>query len=91
MSDRNEPTGGAMPEKKKRQEKRRPSGPGPCPHCSSSDVVRIVWGFPTLNAFRDAEAGRVALGGCCVTDQDPEWHCMECGKDFGRSAPQARD
>ena len=24
------------------------------------------------------------LGGCCVSDNDPQFHCFECGKDFGK-------
>ena len=32
---------------------------------------------------RDLEEGRVVLGGCCVTGSDPEWHCNECGCEFG--------
>ena len=24
------------------------------------------------------------LGGCCFSDLDPQFHCFECGKDFGK-------
>lgn len=23
------------------------------------------------------------IGGCCVTDNDPKWHCLACGHEFG--------
>ena len=27
---------------------------------------------------RDVYYGRIALGGCCITDDDPMWKCVEC-------------
>jgi ADP-ribosylglycohydrolase len=36
-------------------------------------------GYPTPEAFEDAAAGRVVLGGCLVSDDDPEWGCPACG------------
>jgi hypothetical protein len=24
------------------------------------------------------ERGDIVLGGCCVTENDPEWHCNDC-------------
>jgi hypothetical protein len=28
--------------------------------------------------MEDMEAGRVVLGGCCVTEDDPKWQCADC-------------
>ncbi|MDY6950234.1 MAG: hypothetical protein SWE60_01870 [Thermodesulfobacteriota bacterium] len=28
---------------------------------------------------RDLETGRILLGGCVVTDNDPSWQCVDCG------------
>ncbi|MEE1420718.1 MAG: hypothetical protein UF218_03415 [Eggerthellaceae bacterium] len=30
----------------------------------------------------DLDAGLIVLGGCCVTGEDPEWHCNDCGCEF---------
>lgn len=27
---------------------------------------------------RDIENGKIVLGGCCITDNDPQWQCGEC-------------
>jgi hypothetical protein len=58
---------------------RRPA----CPACRSGDVVQILWGEPSPEAAEMAEAGRIALGGCVVTGDDPVWRCKACGRDFG--------
>lgn len=55
-----------------------------CPSCGSSKVLPIVYGLPSLDLMRDVERGRVALGGCCISDNDPEWRCADCGHEWGR-------
>jgi len=51
-----------------------------CPACQHSIVpIPIVHGYPSPGLFEDAEAGRVQLGGCVVTDDDPKWACPDCG------------
>jgi ADP-ribosyl-[dinitrogen reductase] hydrolase len=39
----------------------------------------MVFGYPTPETFEAAEQGRVALGGCMVSDDDPAWACPICG------------
>ncbi len=34
--------------------------------------------------FADVNAGRVVLGGCLVTDDDPSHRCNQCGLEHGR-------
>jgi hypothetical protein len=29
-----------------------------------------------------AEKGKIELGGCCVTDRDPQKQCKACGEQF---------
>jgi len=54
-----------------------------CPKCGSQkDVIPIVFGYPTLKTINKAERKEVKLGGCCITDNDPQWHCKKCGKEF---------
>ncbi len=56
--------------------------PRKCPACGSTDVVPILYGMPTAELFKKAEAGRIALGGCCITRDDPRWRCASCSKDI---------
>jgi hypothetical protein len=41
-------------------------------------VVRIVYGYPSEELREEAERGEVALGGCCVTGDDPTHLCRAC-------------
>ncbi len=55
-----------------------------CPSCGSSRVVAVIYGMPTQEAFEQAAAGRLFLGGCCVGVDDPQWHCLDCHVDIHR-------
>ena len=47
----------------------------------------IVFGYPTDEAFEQARRGEVALGGCMVSDDDPEFACAFCQEPyFGRES-----
>ncbi len=47
-----------------------------CPSCRSKSGVReILYGLPD----GPIDEGKYALGGCCVTDDDPTLKCIECG------------
>ena len=66
-----------------------------CPYCGSRNTARIFYGMPlfTKELQDKLDAGRVVLGGCCLTGaetEDGEWvsvdpthHCNNCKKDFG--------
>jgi len=50
-----------------------------CPTCRKFVIpIPIAYGYPSHDLFEDADAGRVQLGGCVVTGDDPEWACPEC-------------
>ncbi len=57
-----------------------------CPACGSLDTVKIVYGMPTYEAFQAAERGEFVLGGCCVSEEDPDRACKACGRKFGRDS-----
>jgi hypothetical protein len=38
-----------------------------------------MWGLPTWEAGEAAKRGEIVLGGCCVSGDDPEWFCRDCG------------
>lgn len=56
--------------------KRRPLK---CPNCGARKVVSILYGLPSSDVVAEVTAGKVVLGGCCVTDCDPSWECTDCG------------
>jgi len=60
--------------------------PKKCPKCGSLIVARILYGFPAWSEELEADlkAGRVAIGGCCITGDDPAWKCMECETEIYR-------
>jgi rubrerythrin len=50
-----------------------------CPSCN--ELVRpvpIVYGMPTQETYEEAQAGKLSLGGCVLTGDDPEWACPRC-------------
>ena len=58
-------------------------GPKSCPKCGSLDVVPIFYGLPGgPEVMEAAKEGKIALGGCCVTDNDPQKRCKACGTEF---------
>ena len=47
-----------------------------CPTCNSSNGLReIIYGMPDGPVDED----RYAIGGCCVSDDDPTLKCIGCG------------
>jgi hypothetical protein len=65
-----------------KRDRRRKMTPQACPKCSSDQVVAIVYGMPTPEAFKAAERGAIALGGCVVSGHDPQWRCRRCGHEW---------
>lgn len=63
-----------------------------CPTCGGDDVAKILYGFiiPDAELNEALKRGEVVLGGCCVTDHDPQWHCNACGAEFRSGFPDAR-
>ncbi|MEZ5171906.1 MAG: hypothetical protein R3A49_14370 [Acidimicrobiia bacterium] len=64
-----------------------------CPQCGGP-VVRIAYGLPGREMWRDAEAGHIVLGGCCVDFFSPTHHCFACHVDIGpdeRVQPRVRE
>jgi predicted RNA-binding Zn-ribbon protein involved in translation (DUF1610 family) len=60
--------------------------PRKCPACGAGPVARILYGMPAFSEELEEElrAGKVALGGCMVSDDDPDWECTSCGQRLYR-------
>jgi len=56
-----------------------------CPKCGSDSVLLIVYGLPGPDLMEEGRAGRVVLGGCVITGEDPTHACRECGVRWGRA------
>jgi len=51
-----------------------------CPKCKNTNTCPILWGYPAdvEEALAAVAKGELSLGGCCVSDNDPVWHCNNC-------------
>ena len=51
-----------------------------CPACGRESLARIVYGLVAVDEYSgEAASGHVVFGGCCVSDDDPDQQCVECG------------
>lgn len=63
----------------------------PCPLCLSKDILRIQYGMPSDETLEKSSAGKLVLGGCCISDQSPKWYCQACEHEFGKFMPSDED
>lgn len=58
--------------------------PDLCPVCGNSTVVPIMYGLPlfTEELNQAVAEGKLVLGGCVISDHDPQWKCTSCGALF---------
>ena len=56
-----------------------------CPHCGNREGIPIVYGYPSMELAEEAEKGKVVLGGCCVMEDNPVYHCDRCQHQWNRS------
>ena len=73
-----------MPEKEasRRTKKNLPV----CPFCGGRHIAAYLRGMPAYSEelMKAIDDGEIILGGCCISGNDPRWHCHDCKKDFGR-------
>jgi len=60
----------------KKSSKRKPKKV--CPNCNSKNVIPIMYGLPSYEAFLDSQKGKFMLGGCIIDEDSPNWHCKDC-------------
>ena len=56
--------------------------PPPCPECGADKTIPIAYGLPSKELRREVEEGKVHLGGCLVTGDDPKWYCPICKHEW---------
>ncbi|NQT61652.1 MAG: hypothetical protein HQ556_01730 [Candidatus Marinimicrobia bacterium] len=54
-----------------------------CRDCGSSDIVLLVYGTAGTEMIKETQEGKIALGGCVVTGNDPAWRCRVCNNAWG--------
>ena len=55
-----------------------------CPRCSSRNIGRWEFGLAPSVPEEEIKSGRVHLGGCVVYEDAPQYHCNDCGYDWGK-------
>ncbi|HVR90137.1 MAG TPA: hypothetical protein VHG29_03445 [Novosphingobium sp.] len=61
-----------------------------CPQCKQRTGVNILYGYPSHEAFEQAERNETVLGGCCQPMGSPDRQCLACGHQWEiiRRGPQ---
>lgn len=54
-----------------------------CLRCGHKGVP-IVYGYPSVELAEQAAAGKISLGGCCISQDNPAYHCNECKHQWNR-------
>lgn len=59
-----------------------------CPMCGLFTGVPIVYGMPESGDVDSAQRGEIALGGCAIDDDMPQWRCTnsDCNCEWGRES-----
>jgi rubrerythrin len=59
-----------------------------CPRCGATvTLLPILYGYPSHETFEAYERGEIQLGGCVVTDDDPEFACPACDAPLPTTKP----
>ena len=62
--------------------------PRKCPQCGTARIADILYGMPIFDSELEKELkdGKIALGGCVISDNDPTWKCVDCGTNIYKEA-----
>lgn len=53
-----------------------------CPSCKQKKGVNIIYGYPTEEAFEEAERNEAVLGGCMQEIGAPDRQCLNCSHQW---------
>ena len=56
-----------------------------CPSCKEKTGVDIVYGMPSEELAVKAELGEIALGGCDIEPNQPDYRCLSCGFEWDKT------
>jgi DNA-directed RNA polymerase subunit RPC12/RpoP len=56
-----------------------------CPSCNEKTGVDVVYGMPSEELAKQAELGEVALGGCVIEPNQPDYRCVSCGFEWDKT------
>lgn len=59
-----------------------PRKPIKCHKCGKTTVVKILYGMPSPESWELYENGKLIIGGCCITQDSPEWACINCKTEY---------
>ena len=62
-----------------------------CQKCGLHETKPIMYGFPSMEMFTLAERGDIALGGCLVEMDQPNWYCSNCEHEWLESGDDAEN
>src|SRR4051795_7425872 len=62
-----------------------------CPGCGQENSVPLLYGLPGADAFRLAERGLVALGGCLMPGDVAAFVCRSCELEWGSESDPTAD
>lgn len=61
--------------------------PQTCPRCGVARGAEILYGLPDMESSslrHKFKIGRYVSGGCMVSADDAQWHCLACKHEWGR-------
>jgi hypothetical protein len=59
-----------------------------CPLCKTDKGVReYLYGMPS----EEPDTSKFILGGCCISDEMPDYRCLACGTDFFKKGDEFRN
>ena len=53
-----------------------------CPKCETSEIVDIVYGYPTEEVLQSWFKKEIELGGCIVRNENPIYKCKKCNHQW---------
>jgi hypothetical protein len=61
--------------------------PRKCPKCGSDKIANIMYGLPNNSPSLQQEIreNKIVFGGCCITENDPSWKCVDRKTVFYRN------
>lgn len=65
-------------------EERKIAKRSPCPNCGKRGLISVVYGLPGAETMKRAHRREVAIGGCIVNGDDPDYRCGNCAAQVYR-------